>query len=89
MPDEKYEKHMKRPRTDRLTEEIKDLFLINKYGNSFRKIKKMGSSVSANKDDTQALSHRLNMFTIKQNTNTAVTMRENLKNQDNFRNQTL
>ena len=89
MPDEKYEKHMYRPRTDRLTEEIKDLFLINKDGNSFRKIKKRGSSASANKDDTQALSPSFNMLTKMQNTNTAETMRENLKNQDNFRNQTL
>ncbi len=30
MQDEKYEKHMKRPRTDRLTQELKDLFTINK-----------------------------------------------------------
>lgn len=70
MPDEKYEKHMNRPRTDRLTEEIKDLFLINKDGNSFRKIKNRSSV--AYKDETQA-----NMFTKMQNTNIAETMSEN------------
>lgn len=54
MPDEKYEKHMNRPRTDRLTQEIKDLFMINKDGNSFRKQKRWSASGSLNKDETQA-----------------------------------
>lgn len=44
MPDEKYEKHMNRPRTDKLTQELKDLFMINKDGNSFRKLKKRSGS---------------------------------------------
>jgi hypothetical protein len=54
MPDEKYEKHMNRPRTDRLTQEIKDLFMINKDGSSFRKHKRWSGSVSPQNNDTQA-----------------------------------
>ena len=52
MPDEKYEKHMNRPRTDRLTQEIKDLFMINKDGNSFRKHKRWSGSGTPNRDET-------------------------------------
>lgn len=67
MPDEKYEKHMNRPRTDRLTQEIKDLFMINKDGNSFRKHKRWSGSASPHKDETQASGN--NMLTKIQNSN--------------------
>ena len=65
MLDEKYEKYMGRQRTDKLNQDLKELFMINKEGGNFSLNKRRASKA---KDDTNLLSSSNGLLTKMQET---------------------